>query len=207
MLIPLENLVRDHGVKPCAVLHIGAHVGEEAEAYNRMGFMPVWWVEANEDVMPELRRNTRPFPHQHLIHALVTDEPKELTFHIASNGASSSYMELGTHAWEHPDVTYVGEKKMEATTVDVLWMTGQIMQARYLSMDVQGAELDVLRGAESFLRGIDYVYAEVNTDEVYVECPLFEEVTEWLDERGFERRAVSMTKHNWGDALYVRRPT
>lgn len=204
MLIPLENLVRDHGVKPGPVLHVGAHVGEEAAAYNRMEFMPVWWIEANEDVLPELRRNTRPYPHQHIVHALVSDEPRPLTFHIASNGASSSYMALGTHAWEHPDVTYVGDKKMEATTVDDLLRHGTIEQASYLSMDVQGAELDVLRGAEHFLRGVESVYAEVNTDEVYEGCPLFEEVSDWLAERGFERKATAMTPHNWGDALYMR---
>lgn len=204
MLIPLENLVRNYQVKPGPVLHVGAHVGEEAEAYNRNGFMPVWWIEANEDVLPQLRRATRPFPHQHLIHALVTDEPKRLTFHVASNGASSSYMPLGTHAWEHPDVTYVGEHEMDATTVDLLWADGQIQQARFMSMDVQGAELDVLRGSEGFLRAVEYVYAEVNTDEVYEGCPLFEEVTDWLGERGFERRATEMTPHHWGDALYVR---
>ena len=204
MLIPLETLVRENGVKPGPTLHVGAHTGEEAAEYARLGFVPVFWLEANEDLLPVLHQNLDVYPGQRIICALVTDEPKELMFHIASNGASSSYMQLGTHAWEHPDVTYVGERKMLATTVDILFDEGTITQASYVSMDVQGAELDVLKGAERYIKEVEAIYAEVNADELYEGCALFDEVTSWLAERGFQRRVTRMTPAHWGDCLYTR---
>jgi FkbM family methyltransferase len=204
VLIPLATLVKENGVKPGPTLHVGAHIGEEAEAYDFFGFVPVWWIEANADLLPRLRLNLSMYPGQFIINALVSDSPKELTFHLASNGASSSYMELGTHATEHPDVTYVGARQMLATTVDLLHEEGSIGQASYMSMDVQGTELDVLRGAERYIEKVDAIYAEVNTNEVYKGCASFDEVTEWLRERGFTRRVVSMTDHFWGDCLYTR---
>lgn len=204
MLIPVERLVREYGVEAAPVLHVGAHVGEEAAQYARWGFKPVWWIEANEDVLPQLRRNLWAYEDQHVVSALVADRVRDVQFHLASNGQSSSYMELGTHAVEHPDVTYVDERPLTTTTVDALLKQGAISRAGYLSMDVQGCELDVLRGAEDFLGTVQTVYAEVNAEEVYVGCPLFNEVSGWLEERGFRMVGSQMTKHGWGDAVYRR---
>ena len=51
---------------------------------------------------------------------------------------------------------------------------------------------------------IDYIYAEVNTKELYAGCAQLPELDAWLDARGFKRVEISMTGWGWGDALYVR---
>lgn len=203
MLIPLATVVAA-GVTPGPVVHVGAHLGEEAPIYARHGFTPVFWIEANHEKLVELRRNVQPYGG-FVVGALLSDEPKTLTFHLASNGQSSSYYELGTHAIEHPDVTYVGERILEATTLDELLALGRVESATMLAMDVQGAELDVLRGAEAFLgAGVRACYLEVNTDDVYHGCAQEPEVTAWLAARGFQKRLSKITQHGWGDQLYVR---
>ncbi len=201
--MPMADLIQ-MGIQPGPTLHVGAHVGEEAQAYAAFGFAPVWWIEANEDVIPQLEKNLAQFKDQHVVCALVSDSEREVTFHIASNGQSSSYMELGTHATEHPDVTYVDQRALLTTTVDSLWKSGDIEQASYLSMDVQGTELDVLLGAERFLAGVDTIYAEVNTADVYRGCAQEPEVTAFLAARGFRKVREKLTVHSWGDALYSR---
>lgn len=204
MLIPLATVVAA-GVQPGPVVHVGAHLGEEAPIYAYHGFEPVYWIEANHEKLPELRRNVERFGG-YVIGALVSDAVKTLTFHVASNGQSSSYYELGTHATSHPDVTYVGERTLEATTLDELAAASRIPQgAALLAMDVQGAELDVLRGAEVlFLSGVQACYLEVNTDDVYKGCAQEPEVTTWLWMHGFHKRMEHITPHRWGDALYTR---
>ena len=37
----------------------------------------------------------------------------------------------------------------------------------FINMDVQGYELEVLKGGTKVLEKVDYVYCEVNRDEVY----------------------------------------
>lgn len=192
------------GVKPGPVVHVGAHLGEEARFYARFGFSPVWWIEGNADVLPQLRKNVEPLGGV-VVGALVSDQSKTLTFHLASNGQSSSYYELGTHAREHPDVTYVGTRTLEATTLDDLVSAGRIgALVTLLCMDVQGAELDVLRGSERLLEGVQACYLEVNTDDVYQGCAQEPEVTAWLGARGFTKRIEKITAHSWGDCLYTR---
>jgi FkbM family methyltransferase len=203
VLIPLAEVVAA-GVTPGPTIHVGAHLGEEAAQYERYGFSPVFWIEANYEKLWHLKRNVESLGGV-VIGALVSDKPGPRTFHLASNGQSSSYYELGTHATEHPDVTYVGERTLEATTLDELASAGRLGAATtFLSMDVQGAELDVLRGGEGVLSGVRACYLEVNSNDVYRGCAQEPEVTAWLAERGFRKVLEKMTLHGWGDAVFVR---
>jgi FkbM family methyltransferase len=192
--------VKRHRVFPRGIVHIGAHEGEEADVY---GQLPVTWIEANPDLIDPLRRKLRRYRTHRVIEAAVSDREGQAPFHLASNGQSSSLLALGTHATEHPDVIYTGERTLTTTTLDALVAEHNI-KADLLVMDVQGAELMAMKGGERFLSGCVAVYAEVNTRPVYEGCPLLPEMMGWLDERGFELRELMMTCHGWGDALWVR---
>jgi FkbM family methyltransferase len=54
-----------------------------------------------------------------------------------------------------------------------------------LKMDVQGYELEILRGAEKSLPAIRAVLLEVNLIDIYKDVPLVGEVSEWLRQRGW----------------------
>ena len=53
-----------------------------------------------------------------------------------------------------------------------------------LKIDVQGGELDVLRGIGPFVDVIDYIYLEVSFIELYEGQPLFPEINEFLNSVG-----------------------
>lgn len=209
MLIPVNRLVKEHGVRPSGVLHLGAHLGEEAKLYRRARWSPVWWVEANPALIDPLRRSLgRPGGAgrgNSVIHALVGDhEGESATLRIASNGQSSSVLPFGSHATEHPDVVMTGEEAvLPIRTVDMLAVEFRIT-ADFVNLDLQGYELAALRGAVRFLAGVKWVYCEVNERELYVGCPLVGEVDDYLAAHGFERKAMEMTKHGWGDGFYAR---
>jgi hypothetical protein len=76
-----------------------------------------------------------------------------------------------------------------------------------LHIDVQGAELLVLRGAEAVLGAVSLVSIEVNFAELYRGGAEIEAIDDWLGARGFTRVALSSAYHpSWGDALYLRAP-
>jgi hypothetical protein len=58
-----------------------------------------------------------------------------------------------------------------------------------LKIDVQGAELDVLRGISGF-DYVDFIYVELSFVELYDGQALFEDVRSYLVERGFKLRGV-----------------
>jgi hypothetical protein len=72
-------------------------------------------------------------------------------------------------------------------------------------MDVQGYELEVLKGAKKTLENVDYVYCEVNRDEVYEGNAYVEELDEFLSQYNMERVETSWEGQIWGDALYIRK--
>lgn len=205
MLIPLEQLVDAGLIKPGPTLHVGAHTAEEADTYQDLGFSPVFWVEANPALHEPLRQRLAIFADHHLIPTALADEPGAMILHIANNGQSSSLLELGTHRTQHPEVHYVDEITVPVDTIDHLFLAREIPQATFVNLDVQGAELLVLQGGTGYLESVEAIYTEVNVEEVYLGCAQMPDLDEWLRARGFERVATDMTRHGWGDALYIRR--
>ena len=204
MLIPLSVIHHKYNMKVSGVLHVGGHYGEECTAYRTQGYTPVYWIEADSTSIPNLKKAVERYG-QHVIEALVSDVPGDVTFNVANNGQSSSILEFGTHSNEHPDVVFTGAKTLTATTIDILAEEGIIGPCNFMNLDIQGAELMALKGGEKYLEGVDYIYTEVNRKELYKGCVLLPELDRWLSQKGFTRVELEMTIHGWGDALYVRK--
>lgn len=204
MLLSLEDLVTRYELKITGVLHCGAHLAEEAEAYYQLD-VPIWWVEANPGVMIKLEAIVKQWPRQEVIQALVADTVGTPTpFHVTNyDGMSSSVFEFGTHTFDSPDTVYVDQVTLTSTTIDQLVADHGIV-ANFLNLDLQGCELLALRGAIGFLEGVDYLYSEVSTGPVYVGGAQRDEIDEFLVD--FERVETDMGMHRGthGDAFYRR---
>ena len=74
----------------------------------------------------------------------------------------------------------------------------------FLNIDIQGAELKCLKGLGEYLNYIDYLYLEVNTEKVYEDCCLLNELDEFLTD--FERVETKLyEKYGWGDCFLLRK--
>ena len=208
MLIELPELIKRHDVDVTRVLHLGAHLGEEADAYVAAGAEEVWWVEANPAKLGPLFENVGTRKGHHVIPALLgATVGSSVKFYIANNGESSSTLQLGTHKTEHKEVRYTGKMWGLTTTVDeIIHKRG--IRPTFINIDLQGVEGPVLAGAvETIHCSVDDIYAEVNEAELYKGCTLIGDLDAQLDALGFRRTQTKMTRHHWGDALYTRRLT
>lgn len=204
MLIPMDWLNQEFALDISGIVHCGAHLGEEAAIYNEYT-NTVLWVEGNPDLIPALRRAVAPYHHS-VVCALVGAEEGEVEFHVSNNGQSSSVLELGTHQDKHPNVHYVGSKTLPMRTLDDIVTRNWALQSNFLALDLQGYELEALRGAERFLQGVRYVYSEINVDELYLGCARLNDLNDFLEERGFTLEALKMAGDTgWGDGFFMRR--
>lgn len=74
----------------------------------------------------------------------------------------------------------------------------------FCNLDIQGAELLALKGFGQELEKVEAIYCEVNIKELYENCSQIDELDEFLFAQGLVRVDQEMTRHGWGDALYIR---
>lgn len=208
MLLDLEVLARKYRMKVTGVLHAGAHLAEEAEVYSRLfPGAPVWWVEANADVIPKIKQRLRRFPNQQVFEALLWAEPDiEMPFNVTNHdGMSSSILEFGTHPEFSPETVFVDHRTLTTTTIDRLVYDEKI-RANLLNMDLQGVEWAVAKGGRDFIDDqVDYINSEVNIAEVYKGCTQMNELDAFFTDMEFRLVETSIVPgQGWGDALWIR---
>lgn len=186
-------------------LHIGAHECEELVFYNNLGLniKDIIWIDAIPSKVNEAKKRGIPNVYQ----AVITDKDDEdVTFNISNNVQSSSVLEFGTHAQEHPWVYYVDKLELKSITIDSFFKRNNIDASKYdfWNFDIQGAELMALKGANDSIKYAKAIYLEVNVNELYKNCGLINEIDDFLSKRNFKRVLTNITKHGWGDALYIK---
>lgn len=176
------------------ILFIGANNMNEIQHYVTK-YQNGLFIEAIPSVFQQLEHNLRIANETYntnykAINCLVSDKiDQEYTFNVFSNnGASSSIYEPNSEAWEWPEVMPVTTIKLKSTTVEQLVKAHQWENVTYdLVLDVQGAELVVLKGfGEDNLKNIQHLTTEVSTEPFYKGGVLFNELNAFITNRGFQ---------------------
>ena len=214
----LDPIKKDLYVK--GVVHVGAHRGEELEDHVSIGAEQIVWIEANPDLFGELYSNLMVssvgLPVQnHIFNVACSDvDNGTAEFHVVygpdagygvgNKGCSSLLKPRGAmQSWEK------GTISVKTMTLDTLIRDNDLDFKDFdmLELDVQGAELMVLRGATEFLKHVKYVYSEVTFHSPdYEGNPLFDDISEYLAEFGFVHTGTKFYDgvSNWADALFER---
>jgi FkbM family methyltransferase len=200
----ITNLKSFFTTKIKGAVHIGAHHAEEKQWYTENNIEDVIWIDANPNYYQIIKEKVG---EDLVIISGVGSENKKVKFNISNNGQSSSVLEFGTHSGSHPDVVYIDSMEIDVRTMEEIYKENNINPGNFnfLNMDIQGYELEALKGFGNLLENFNYIYTEVNTNEVYKGCPLLSDIDEYLSNFGFERVVTEITGWNWGDALYLKK--
>lgn len=207
MLIKLEYLNKKYDLKIKGILHVGAHFCQELEDYLKLNVKKnkIIWIEAISDLVEEMRNRDKDLKIYNL---LITDiDNKDYKFNLASSGGlSSSILDLGTHKINHPEVYYYTSRILKSKRLDTFYREENIEEnfANFLNLDIQGVELLALKSLGKILNNFDYIYSEVNNEEVYKNCSLINELDEYLEIHGFKRVETYFTGAGWGDSFWIK---
>lgn len=138
--------------------------------------------------------------------AAYYEDNLELDLNITNNLQSSSILKLSKHSELYPDIKVDKKIKVKTSTINKLFdKKYEIKNYNFLNLDIQGAELDALKGADQILDKIDAIYTEINFDELYQGCAQAEQIDKYLKEFKFQRVLTETPDHpSWGDALYLK---
>jgi FkbM family methyltransferase len=170
--------------KELGVLHLGGHTGQEICKYNQFG-LKVIWIEGNPEIYSRLNENLSDTPNQKAYCALLSDEDgKELDFYISSGDAgSSSIYEFGKELG-FSELTMISSVRLKSHRLDSLLNSEDLSDFGHWVVDVQGAELEVLKGAESSIASCRSMFIEVSTREVYKGGTTYNELRNYLISHG-----------------------
>lgn len=190
------------------VIHVGAHLGQEAPLYDAAGLTRQVWVEPTPDVFERLRSNLPARPEVRAFQAACGDRNGTAPMFVLANrdGGANSLLEPRTHLDDYPQYPLSGTINVPVRRLDDLLSEHGLAPAdfNWLTLDTQGFELPVLRGADAVLEHVDAVNTEVFTGEVYSGCTKLAELDAYLAARGFRRVICELGKRGFGDAFYVR---
>ena len=190
MVFDFKKINQEYPVE--GVIHVGAFAGEELNQYRMLGLANTMMFEPQEDLYNLIKSRCIFSEKIHNVALGSESCTKEMYISFREGGvsqgcgASSSLLKPKKHLEEHPEVTFPETRTVEVRTLDEYYDP----QYNFLNIDVQGYELEVLKG---------------NRAEVYEGCPLIEDIDNFLEDVGFVRVAEIWQSKSWGDALYAKR--
>ncbi len=174
----LRNL-KNNGFRPATIIDVGAYVGEwsrmAASIFPSAQLLMIDGNPENEALLEVAQRHIGPRSRYSIL-LLGPEERDEVTFYQLGSG-SSVLQEL----------TSFDRRKVELPmgTLDGLHRDRGVGLPILLKLDVQGFELDVLRGGPKILNCAEVVILETALLPYNKDAPLFSEVVAFMQNSGF----------------------
>jgi FkbM family methyltransferase len=127
----------------------------------------------------------------------------QVPIHISARDDSSSLLSItALQGQVFPGTAEVATEVVKIAPLSDFLAMEDIQSPALLKLDVQGYELETLKGCEALLQYFTYVYCECSFMELYAGQALADEVIVWLRERSFRLRGVyNMTYDQMGKAV------
>lgn len=186
------------------IIQIGAHYGNEYETLKKLS-ENILMFEPQKQVYQKLFNKLGSISNVTIENKAVGSSSGTMKMYTeqANGGQSSSLLLPQLHCIQYPGIKFNGTEDVEVITLNE-YFSNKTFNYNLLTLDVQGYELEVLKGSSELLLNVDYILCEVNRAELYKDCPMVEDIDKFLNNYGFVREVTSWDGGTWGDALYVR---
>jgi FkbM family methyltransferase len=206
----LEHQAMLRALRPDLVVDVGANRGQFSLDVRRatpdarvLAFEP---LRSEAGVYRSIFGSTA---HYALHEVALGTEAGSADFHLSAARDSSSLLAICQRQSElFPGTEEVGTEQVAVQTLDYYVDDIDSRSRSLLKLDVQGGELDVLRGGVKALGRFRWVYLEMSFVELYEGQPLADDVIEFLQAHGFGLAGVGRPSIREGlpvqvDALFV----
>jgi len=185
------KLMASRGVT--VLLDVGANVGQYALRTRNAGYRGrIVSFEPLLAAFAELSARAVADPAWEARRHALGSSAAESEIHISRNSYSSSLLEMEErHLRTAPESAYVGTENISVLPLDSIW--DEVVDGSdrpFLKLDVQGFELEALRGAERSLAALVGVQCELSLVPLYAGAPTHKEVMEHLEAAGFRLAGI-----------------
>ena len=144
----------------------------------------------------------------HIFNRALADKRGKHTYYRSSGAVSdwpysSSLLAPKKHLQEHKWCVF-SDGEIQVCRIDDLPINQIDFAIDFAHMDVQGAEMMVLRGGKRAFEKTRAFWVEVANIELYKNQPLKHDITKWFFGRGFKCLKDTCVNKKYGDMLFVR---
>jgi FkbM family methyltransferase len=185
------------------VIHVGAHSGQEVTEYDKY-VNEIILFEPQKKVFKELVGNLKNNKNIHCYNLGLgsKNETRKLFISEGNEGLSSSVLAPELHLEVQNEIYFNNYEEIQIKRFDTL----NIKTLNFLTLDVQGFELEVLKGFGQELNDIKFIFTEINTKFLYKNNALVGEIDSYLKNYDFERVYTNIDCFNYfGDAFYIKK--
>lgn len=182
--------------KSSGIIHVGCNTAQERHIYQYFN-KKVLWIEGNIDLEQVITNNLRRFSEQKCYFQLLTKENSTVHFHIASNtSSSSSIFKFSGHKKMYEHVYMSETRQVKSKSFDNFLLDEKIDLNGYdfLIMDVQGAELEILKGMSNNLSSFKYIQLEASDFDAYEQGCRDIDLINFLDMHNFSLQHIQLHK-------------
>jgi FkbM family methyltransferase len=184
-VIPLIRLAsaRQRGLRVKLAIDGGAAEGEWARSFRKV--FPeahVLCIEPRDDAQPALNSLAAELGNVSVAHTLVGANEGTVEFHESGHQSSLLNDERGD--------SYGTLRQAPITTLDLLVAKRGLPEPDFIKLDLQGAELQCLSGANRCLSHTQAVLLEMSFIELQQGMPLIGDVVPFMRDRGFRLHDV-----------------
>ncbi len=132
-------------------------------------------------------------------------------FNITKRKDSSSFFKINENIKNNKDYKIIEKKEIQIRSLDNLMINENLNGSVLLKIDVQGYELEVLKGAIETLKKIKYIIVEISDNEIYKNQSSSHDVINFLENNYFtyykENKSSKINKSNFTqkDVLFIKK--
>tara|TARA_B100001250_G_scaffold345902_1_gene315513 strand:+ start:613 stop:1356 length:744 start_codon:yes stop_codon:yes gene_type:complete len=197
----LDKILKNNNSNIHGIIQVGANIGQEIPILTKYT-NNIYLFEPLTKAFEELRKNISNYKDINIFKYALgeKDEIKKINISNTNYSASSSFLKPSLHLEYFPEIEFDSYEEVQIKRFDNI---NSKFYANFLILDVQGYELNVIKGFADKINNIDFIYTEISIEELYENSVLIKELDEELYELGFIRTKTKIASNKpQGDALY-----
>ena len=222
------NLKELDNVLTFRILEIGAlNLGKKEKFYDLLNYFPnseIIGFEVDKNICKKMNSvskvGVKYFP-------FAIGKKKEIRKFYETNHPMCSSLYKPNHnllsLYNNMEISFLKEEsEIETIDLDTFVSENKIGNVDFLKIDVQGAELDIFKGATKILKNSLFIISEVEFLKIYENQPLFGDVSNFLSDNDFMfHKFLGMggrslkplilnnnknfpSQHLWSDAIFIK---
>ncbi len=193
----------------CIILEAGSYDGQDtrkmAELFKKA---TIYAFEPVPELFNRTYTNVKDCPNVQVIKVALSDKKGRANFFLSNVdnvlSASGSLFEPFEHFNYYPETQFDQQTSVDTVNLDEWCKENHVNHIDFMWLDMQGAELKVLKAAPEILKTVKYIWTEVAVVQTYKNIPLYPEVRSWFESQGFRQILMQPTSTAEANVLFGR---